>query len=381
MSPTPVTFVSPIAPVGYNWEATDREVAERYGVPLEQILRFDLNTSPTPPELATRILAGGRFITPLSEYPPADYHDLIAAAANRYGVAPEELLVGAGADEVLDLLAKAFLPAGGKAVLPVPSYAMYRVLTEQRGASVVAVSRKGAEGGWAMDVDAVRAAARDADLVWLCSPNNPTGLAEPDGAIAALLDGITADAAAAGRPGPAVVLDEAYAEFVGRSLAGLRRTFPRLIVVRTVSKAYALAGIRVGFAVADATTIAAIAPYRPPGSVATTSVTVATAILADDEAMRANLDRVAEERPRLTAALGAAGWTVFPSVTNFVLVDFGTIERVASVADGLLGHGLVPRTFGRDHPLATMLRLTVRDRAGNERLAAAAGELAWEASR
>ncbi|HEX5590059.1 MAG TPA: aminotransferase class I/II-fold pyridoxal phosphate-dependent enzyme, partial [Candidatus Limnocylindrales bacterium] len=197
MSPTPVTFTSPTAPIAYAWEATDEEVAARYGIPIERVARFDLNTSPAPPDLAVRLLAANAFDRPISEYPPSDYRRLTAAAAARYGVDPEEILVGAGADEILDLIAKAFLPPGGSAVLPTPSYAMYRVLTEQRGAMVRAVPRQGPEAGFAMDVPGVRAAARGASLVWLCSPNNPTGLPEPDGAIEALLAGIAEDADAA----------------------------------------------------------------------------------------------------------------------------------------------------------------------------------------
>jgi len=381
MNPTPVTFTSPSAPAGYSWEATDREVAERYGVPVGSILRFDLNTSPAPPDLAATIMAAGRFVTPISEYPPSDYRDLVEAAAARYGVPPEDMLVGAGADEVLDLIAKAFLPVGARAVIPTPSYAMYRVLTEQRRAEAVAVPRLGSEAGWAMDPAATRAAAADAEVVWLCSPNNPTGSAEPDGTIERFLSDVAADAEAAGRRPPVVVLDEAYAEFVGRSLLPLRATYPRLVVVRTVSKAYALAGLRVGFAISTPTTIAEIAPYRPPGSVATTSVTIATAVLAADDALRPNLERVATERPFLARALESVGWTVFPSVTNFLLVDLGSPERASTVAEGLLRRGLVPRTFGAGHPLAGMLRLTVRDRSGNERLIAAARELAQEDDR
>ena len=175
----------------------------------------------------------------------------MAAAAARYGVRTDALLVGAGADEVLDLLAKAFLPPGGAAVVPAPTYAMYRVLTEQRGARPIVVPRRTAAEGYAVDLPATRAAAREASLVWLCSPNNPTGLPEPDGAIERLLEGLAADAARDGRRPPVVVLDEAYAEFVGRSLVGLRAAYPRLVVVRTASKAYALAGMRVGFAIAE----------------------------------------------------------------------------------------------------------------------------------
>ena len=372
MSPTPVTYASPTTPAGYEWEATDEEVAARYGVPLDRVARFDLNTSPTPPDLALRLMTAGAFDRPISEYPPSDYRRLVGAAAARYGVGTDELLVGAGADEILDLVSKAFIPAGGAAVIPTPSYAMYRIDTEQRGAVVRAVPRRGPDAGFAMDVPAVREAARGANVVWLCSPNNPTGLPEPDGAIATLLEGLLADAELDAAEPPVVVLDEAYAEFVGRSLLDLRARYPRLIVIRTASKAYALAGLRVGFAVARAATIQRMAPYRPPGSVAVPSVAIVTEALLDDGILAANLARVERERARLSRRLTAAGWTVRPSVTNFVLVDFGTAVEAARVAEGMLARGLVPRTFGSDHPLAHCLRLTVRSADENDRLIATA---------
>jgi histidinol-phosphate aminotransferase len=372
MSPTPVTTALPTQPASYSWEATNEEVAARYGVPIDEIVRFDLNTSPSPPELATRILAAGRFETSLSEYPPSDYRRLVDAAAARYGVDREELLVGAGADEILDLIGKAFLPAGSAAVVPTPSYAMYRVVTEQRAARFVAVARRSAAEGWAMDLEAVRAAAREAEVVWLCSPNNPTGLPEPAGAIETLLAELAADAATDARSAPVVVLDEAYAEFVGTSLLPLRHAYPRLVVVRTASKAYALAGLRVGFAIARPETIAQIAPYRPPGSVATSSVTVVTEALLDPTILEANLARVARERDRLARALSDAGWDVGPSVTNFLLAGLGSPDRAAVTAEGLLRRGLVPRTFPAGHPLEAFLRVTIRDPAENDRLIAAA---------
>ena len=378
MSPTPVTFGLPTQPASYTWEATDAEVAARYGVPLDQILRFDLNTSPAPPELVARLLAAGSFDAPLSEYPPSDYRRLVETAARVYGVDPDEILVGAGADEILDLIGKAFLPHAGRAVVPTPTYAMYRVVTEQRGATAVLVPRLGPERGYALDLDATRLAARDADVVWLCSPNNPTGLPEPDGMIEALLEAITADAVAADRSPAIVVLDEAYAEFVGASLLELRLRHDNLVVVRTASKAYALAGLRVGFAIARPGTIARIAPYRPPGSVSTISVTVVTESLADPRGMQANVARVDAERERLADELRAAGWSVGPTVTNFLLVDFGDAARAAAIATGLLRRGLVPRTFAAEHPLSHALRLTIRDRAGNDRLIAAAHEIEAE---
>jgi histidinol-phosphate aminotransferase len=368
---TPMTFASPTGPASYSWEATDEEVAARYGLPVERVVRFDLNTSPTPPGLIADLLAGGRFETPLSEYPPSDYKRLVAAAAERFGVGTDEIMVGAGADEVLDIIGKVFLPEGSRAVVPTPTYAMYRVITEQRGASVSAVPRQGQAAGYALDLPAVREAA----VVWLCSPNNPTALPEPPGSIAGLLRDLATDAEAADAEAPVVVIDEAYAEFVGESLIGLRDRYPRLIVVRTASKAYALAGLRVGFAVATPEVIGLLNPYRSPASISTVSSTLVAEAMRDGSAAAQNVERVTRERERLRDGLRAAGWSVGESVTNFLLVDFGSVERSAAAAEGLLRHGLVPRTFGSSHPLADHLRVTVRDAHENDRLIDAAAAL------
>jgi histidinol-phosphate aminotransferase len=374
VSPTPVTFNTPNQPAAYTWEATDEEVAARYGVPIEEVVRFDLNTAPAPPELAQRVMAAGRFHTSLSEYPPADYRRLVEVAAARYGVGTDELVVGAGADEILDVIGKTFLVEGSNAVVPVPTYAMFRVITEQRGARAVVVPRLGAGEGYALDLPAMREAAGGAALLWLCSPNNPTALAEPDGAIETLLRQIAADAVAAGRQPPIVVIDEAYAEFVGRSLADLRFDHPNLIGIRTASKAYALAGLRVGFAIARPELVARMNPIRPPGSVSTVSVTVVTEALRDPAIAAANVAAVEAERARLKDALREAGWTVGPSVTNFLLVDLESVDRAAAAAEALLRRGLVPRTFPETHPLADHLRLTVRSAEQNDRLIGAVRE-------
>jgi len=375
MSPTHLTAATPGLPAGYAWEATDEQVAERYGVPPAAIVRFDLNTSPAPPDLALRLLRTGSYGRPISEYPPSDYRGLVAAAAETYGVGRDEILVGAGADEILDIVAKAFLPPGAGAVIPTPTYAMYRVLTEQRPARPLRVPRRSEAHGFALDLPAVREAARDAAVVWLCSPNNPTGLPEPDGSIAGLLAGLLADAAADGRVAPVVVLDEAYAEFAGTSLVGLRGAYSRLVLVRTASKAYALAGLRVGFAIARRELLAQMEPYRPPGSVSIPSVAVVTQALRSPEALRANVSRVSAERARLAAALARIGAPACPSVTNFLLVGFGDRERATGVAEGLLRRGLVPRTFGEGHPLSDHLRFTVRTPEEDDRLIATLAEV------
>ena len=372
MSPTPATFASPIKPSSWSWEATNEEISSRYGVPIEQVVRFDTNTSPSPPLQVAELLAGNEWDVPVSEYPPSDYARLVEAAAARYGVERDELLVGAGADEILDLVAKRYLPPGGAAVMPVPTYGMYPVLTEQRGANVVRVPRLGASDGFALDIAAVREAAQAAQLVWLCSPNNPTGQAEPPGRVAELLAGLLEDSSAAGRDAPAVLLDEAYAEIAGETLLPLRFEYPRLVVARTMSKAYGIAGLRVGFAVARPETINEIAVYRPPGSVSVVSVGVATALLRDSELLRERVAAIVDERARFSAELTAAGWHVQPSRTNFILAEFESAGAADRVAESLLSRGLIPRTFPDGHPLAHGLRLTVRNREQDDRVIEAA---------
>jgi histidinol-phosphate aminotransferase len=376
---TPVTFASPTKPASWSWEATNEEVARRFNLPLEQVVRFDQNTAPQPPGAVAELLARGVFEVALSEYPPSDYGRLITAAAARYGVDREELLVGAGADEILDLVAKAFIPHGGSAIVPVPTYPMYGILTDQRGATVIRVPRRPIEESFALDVAAVREAVRSAEvwpsLIWLCNPNNPTATVEPAGTIEALVDGLLEDSAAAGRTPPAILLDEAYIEFGADTSLELRHRYPRLVITRTMSKAYGIAGLRVGFALARPETIDEIATYRPPGSVSIVSVDVAAALLPDERSMLDRVEATLAERRRFAEGLAEAGWSVHPSATNFLLVSFDSPATADVVADGLLRQGLIPRTFPSGHPLDHCIRLTVRNREQDDRLIAAAREL------
>ncbi len=357
----------------YSWEPTTDYLAAKYDLPPDSIVRFDVNTSPLPPELRDVLAATSDPL--LCEYPPSDYAALVAAAAAAYGVASEEVLPTAGADEALDLTARAFLREGSLAVGSVPSYAMYRIVTEQRGARFVGVPRRPAEEGFALDIDAIAEAARPASLVWLCEPNNPTGTIEPVERIQALLERLAADADGSARPAPVVALDEAYAEFAGRSALSLRAGHPNLVVIRTMSKAYALAGIRVGFAVARPEVLAPVVSFRAPASVSTISAALATAALRRPALAQGNIYRLAEQRARLTHDLAALGWRPYPSETNFILFRFRSPAAAESVAEALLTRGLVPRTFGPDHPLADCLRLTVRAPQENDRLIAAAREI------
>jgi histidinol-phosphate aminotransferase len=354
----------------YAWEPTTDALAARYGLPRESIVRFDVNTSAFAPDLAD-VLAKS-FDPPLCEYPPSDYAELVAAAADAYQVARDEVLPTAGADEALDLIARANLREGSVAVVPTPTYSMYRIVSEQRGAKVVSVPRSGARWGFELDIRAIARAARNASLVWLCEPNNPTGSYEPPERVADLLELLTADAADDGREPPTVAVDEAYVEFVGRSVLPLRSDYPKLVVVRTMSKAHALAGARVGFAVARPETLAPIVAYRAPASVSTVSAAIATAALRRPELAAANVTRVSVQRTRLLTSLADLKWHPHPSAANFILVQLSSPAAANAAAETFLRSGLVPRTFASDHSLADCLRLTVRSAAENDRLIEAA---------
>ena len=346
----------------YTWEPPNRVIAARYGLDPADILRFDTNTSPAVLSYLPEVLEGP-WDPPLHEYPDSTYAELAEAAADYVGARPDEILVGCGADEVLDIIAKTYLAPGQRSVVPVPTYSMYAVLTGQRDAELVSVPRTGPEDGYRLDLAAMVAALPGAGAVWLCAPNNPTGTPEAREDLVALLDA----GAALPDGGPAVVVDEAYIEFHPGSLVELRERYPALIVVRTLSKAFALTGLRIGYAVAQRATIEQLERVRPPGSLNTLSAKAGARALRQPQIAAANAAALAQEREWLAARLTAAGLPPLASVTNFLLCRVGTPSEADALNEALLRGGIVVRTFDPDSPLAGHLRFTVRNREQDER--------------
>jgi histidinol-phosphate aminotransferase len=247
--------------------------------------------------------------------------------------------------------------------VPIPTSAMYGVLTSQRAARIVSVPRLGGGESFALDVPAVIARLPEVAVVWLCSPNNPTGCEEPE----ANLEAVVRAAAALPNP-PLVVVDEAYFEFVGSTVLSWPARYSNVLVVRTMSKAFALAGIRVGYGVGDRSVIERLERVRPPGSISTISAHVATMALRAPSYALENVWALAEEREWLWDRLEELKWLAWRSATNFLLVRIGDHDAAERAAEGLLRAGIVPRTFGPANPLRGHLRLTVRSRSENERL-------------
>ncbi|HEY8284170.1 MAG TPA: histidinol-phosphate transaminase [Chloroflexota bacterium] len=342
----------------YVWEAANQEVAARYHLDPSAVVRFDTNTSPLPPHCLEAVLEQARRLPDVNEYFDGSYAALAAELAHYTGFSPAHMVIGAGADEMLDVVAKTFLNPGDRVVVPTPTYAMYRIVSQIMDATIDAVP---ATPDLSFDVDALIAAAMGAKAVFLCNPNNPTGLALPPSEVTRLIRGVDC----------LVIVDEAYFEFTGESAAPLIRENPRLIVVRTLSKAFALAGARVGYALCDPETAALVNRMRPPNSVSYISALLAEAAMRDLPSMRANVGRLIEERDWFGAALHALGAEMTPSRANFLLTRWPSPQAASRAAEAALSHGLVPRTYAGHPVLAAYLRLTVRTRAENEALLAA----------
>jgi histidinol dehydrogenase len=337
----------------YEWEPPSARIASEAGVPETDVVRFDTNTSPW-----AGASLGDLGVLTLNEYPDTSYAMLTGALAAYTGVSPEAITVGAGADEILDLLAKAYVGAGDPVVLSRPTYAMFRIVSEMAGGRVDAVPSANLD----VDQDQFLLRSRHARLTWLCNPNNPTGELLP-------IDFIEKVAEAS--PG-VIAVDEAYFEFSTVTAAGLIARFPNLVLVRTLSKAFGLAGVRVGYALAGPEISAALRRVRPPGSLSVVSEALGVQALHDQPGMRRRVSSIVESRETLYSELTHLGLEVHPSAANFLLV-----RAADGAAAWLLRRGLVVRTFPSASPLAEFLRITVRTADENSRLVDALSE--WRA--
>ena len=314
----------------YLWSASTDALAARHGLHRAQVIRFDQNVPPLPGVPQVPI---GESFGLLNEYPDGTYRELRAAAAAYAGVASDQVVIGAGADGLIGLAARTFLGAGRRAYLRRPTYSLYAIAS-------------GVEGATFVDEPS------GADLIWVCNPNNPTGeLVEPE-AIAAL---------ARAKSGAAVVVDEAYFEYAGSTVVPLISQAPNLVALRTLSKAFGLAALRVGYAVTSPEVARELDRRRDPAPVAAPAARLAAAALREP---RLEVEQTIAERERMRAALTAAGLDSPPTAANFVLVR---TERARELADRLERQGLVVRL------VPDAIRVTVRLPAENDRILEALG--------
>jgi histidinol-phosphate aminotransferase len=271
-----------------------------------------------------------RSLAGLNRYPEPHPQVLAQRLATLYGVKEQQLLPGRGSDESIDLLVRGFCRAGvDNVVICPPTFGMYAVAARIQGAAVREVPLV-RDSGFALDTTGVLAACdANTKIVFLCSPNNPTGNAMAPEAIEELLVALSERAL--------VVVDEAYIEFSGdRSLTTELTRFPNLVVLRTLSKAYGLAGARVGSLIAAPEIVALLGKVIPPYSIPQLTIEAVLATLGEGQLaiQRERVAQVRAERERLSAALPSCKpvQKVWPSVANFLLVDFAAPDAVLDAA-------------------------------------------------
>jgi histidinol dehydrogenase len=354
----------------YPAEPSDEELAERAGISVETVVRADMNTLggrplPGPAEALASFDPRG-----IVEYGDLAYVRLREALGERFGIAPDRIVPGAGADELIRLVTTQAVGAGDAVVVPTPTFAMFAVEARLAGARVVDVPRR--DPACRQEPAEIRAAAEAtaARLVWLCTPNNPTGDTYDLDEIRAVAEQLSA----------IVCVDEVYAEFgedamnvtPGSSSAiRLQAELSNVVVLRSLSKAYGMAGARVGYLVVPDGLAARFDAARLPLSVAAPSEATALAALALDEAARERRLQLLDARRRLEATLEVLGCRTLPSVTNFVA--FRPPENGLDAAEldaALLARGVALRRYDSG-PMAGWLRATARLGSEEERLLSA----------
>ena len=359
----------PVTP--YPAEPSDEELASRAGVPVSAVVRADMNTLGGNPLPSGSGALTGLDARRISEYGDLAYRRLREALGGRIGVDPRRIVPGAGADELIRLVTTQAIGAGDAVVIPTPTFAMFAVEARLAGARVVDLPR--ADLACRQPAAEIRALAEReaARLVWLCTPNNPTGDAYRLDEIRALAEGLPA----------LVCVDEVYLEFAedstgadpgSTSAIGLQEELPNLLVLRSLSKSHGMAGARVGYLVVAGALADRFDGVRLPLSVASPSEAIALAALAADDGFRRRRIAVIEARDRLASTLTGLGCEVLASVTNSVA--FRPAADAAQVDAGLLARGVAVRRY-ETGPMAGWLRATARLDSEETRLLTALKEV------
>ncbi len=317
------------------------------------------NTHPLPP-VVTEALHDAMASTPLNRYPDPLGNELRDTLATWHGVDRASVMVGNGGDELLFNILFSFGGPGRTLVVAPPCFEEYKNFAKMCETSIVEVWRD--ERDFSVRADALVEAAHDADLVMLTSPNNPTGDLLDPALVRRLLDETNA----------LVMLDEAYVDFASTSasLVSWVADNPRLMVLRTLSKAFALAGLRCGYLIADPAVIDVLAAIRQIYSEDVLAQAVANRAVALREELVPVIDDIVSERTRLSLALaGIPGVRQWPSSANFLLVRLPNAAEVrARLRDE---HSILVRDFSYAKGLADCLRITVGTANENDELIAA----------
>lgn len=346
-----LSYVRAISP--YQPGKPITELAREMGLPVDKIVKLasnenPLGMSPRARQAVTAAIGG------IERYP--DQFDLIRAVAERSGVETGQVVLGNGSNDVLDLAARVFLAAGRSAVFSQHAFAVYPLATLSVGAEPIVVPAR----NFGHDLAAMAAAVRaDTRIVWIANPNNPTGNFLPYPEVRAFLEDLPRDVV--------VVLDEAYNEYLPPAeradTALWLKDFPNLVITRTFSKIYGLAGLRVGYALASAELADLMNRVRQPFNVNNLALAAAVAALDDHLFVADSYELNRRGMEQIVAGLKRLGFEHIPSHGNFVTFKAGD---GAGVNQKLLRQGVIVRPIG-GYGLPAWLRVTIGTEPENAR--------------
>lgn len=331
--------------------------------PAEKFIKLNTNENPYPPSPRVLEAVKRSAADSLRLYPDPESKALREAASRLYGIPPDWILAGNGSDELLAMLMKAFVPEGGLVSYPVPTYSLYRTLVQAHGAKAKEVRWK---PDWSLPSGL---ASKGTRLTFLARPNSPSGTSVPKESVrglAASLNGI-------------LCIDEAYADFADDNCLDLLHERENVVILRTLSKSFSLAGARVGLAFARPEIIAGLRKVKDSYNLSRMAQAAGEAALSDPDWMRANIERVRKTRVRLTEALRRLNLEVPDSQSNFVFARVG--EQAKEIYLALKSRGILVRHF--DEPGARdSLRISIgTDAEIDELLEALTGLLQAEGRR
>ncbi|HTY47655.1 MAG TPA: histidinol-phosphate transaminase [Methanomassiliicoccales archaeon] len=334
-----------------EWQrSTVRDIPLYYN-PKVSGLRMDTSTNPLGANPAAKEALRECLEMDLNQYPSPYSDGLRNGLASLYKLDPDNFVVGNGSDEALDIAFKSFLEPGETVIMPYPSYSLHSYFAKVNGGKASTVDL---DPDFQLDVDALCKA--NGKMLILCTPNNPTSNLFRRKDVVELLER---------RDGP-VIVDEAYGEFAGKSFIPEVEKFENLIVTRTFSKAYALAGMRIGYAVSNKEIAGVMQRIKIPYSLNRVSEAVAIKALQHQEFMKRSVRVVNEGRKQLETGLRELMFDVYPSQANFIL--FRTPLKSSRLVEELAKRGVMIRDFGRMRRLEDHVRTTIGTREMNDAL-------------
>lgn len=340
--------------------STVRDIPLYYN-PKEKAVRMDTSINVLGTNPCVREVLAKSMDLDLNQYPTPYSDGLRQALAQRYGLNEDNFVVGNGSDEALDIVFKSFMEPGETVVAPYPSYVLHGFFVKINGGRFATVDLM---PGFQLDPDAMLAAK--GKIIILCTPNNPT---------ANTFDHADVERLVREHDGP-VVVDEAYGEYSDRSFLPRVEEFDNLIVTRTFSKAYGLAGMRVGYMASNLMMAGIMQRIKIPYSLNQVSERAAMAALKNTTYVDMAVDLVKKERERLSQGLESLGFKTYPSQSNFIL--FKSPHPSGELVKRLADKGVLVRNFGGLRMLENCLRTTIGTRELNDMLLSKLGEVMKE---